>query len=466
MQTEAQQSDILEAGALIGDHFVVRKQLGSGGIGDVYLAEHASLPDIKCAVKVLRREFSGNASFVEILRAEARKQSRLKHDNVVQIHDFFEWNGRYCLVQSFVSGETLSRMIADSPGGLELNFALRLICEVLSGLDYAHEQGILHCDIKPSNIIVDESGRARILDFGIARDLGATAGDRDLLTAGTPAYMSPEQILPPYQVDHRTDVYSSGVMFFEMLSGRPPFGNLPPQVGAQMPQVRLDPPDIRRVRADIPEVLARIVVTAMQRDRDRRFAGCCDFRDSIIAYQRRQRWRRTWLPAIAAAVVLAVAAGLGLWQWNGRVQQKNFLSATASINNAVKSLDQLCRESERRESMRGGLNVARQMQVHVEEFTRRLADMNKNIEDITRNYLGALKQLRALPASAADKAKALALQSAPEEFRWATGVVASDYEAARSGHATPSSSEVLLQRCSTSPYGTRAQVPAGKATSN
>jgi serine/threonine protein kinase len=466
MQTEAQQSDILEAGALIGDHFVVRKQLGSGGIGDVYLAEHASLPDIKCAVKVLRREFSGNASFVEILRAEARKQSRLKHDNVVQIHDFFEWNGRYCLVQSFVSGETLSRMIADSPGGLELNFALRLICEVLSGLDYAHEQGILHCDIKPSNIIVDESGRARILDFGIARDLGATAGDRDLLTAGTPAYMSPEQILPPYQVDHRTDVYSSGVMFFEMLSGRLPFGNLPPQVDAQMPQVRLDPPDIRRVRADIPEVLARIVVTAMQRDRDRRFAGCCDFRDSIIAYQRRQRWRRTWLPAIAAAVVLAVAAGLGLWQWNSRVQQKNFLSATASINNAVKSLDQLCRESERRESMRGGLNVARQMQVHVEEFTRRLADMDKNIEDITRNYVGALKQLRALPAAAADKAKTLAVQSAPDEFRWATGVVVSDYEAARSGHATPSSSETLLQRCSTSPYGGGAQVPAGKATSN
>ena len=107
MQTQAQQPDILQPGALVGDHFVIRKQLGSGGIGAVYLAEHASLPDIKCAVKVLRREFSGNESFVEILRAEARKQSRLEHDNVVQIHDFFEWNGRYCLVQSFVSGQTL-----------------------------------------------------------------------------------------------------------------------------------------------------------------------------------------------------------------------------------------------------------------------------------------------------------------------------------------------------------------------
>src|SRR5215469_4451492 len=402
MQTQAQQPDILAAGALIGDHFVVRKQLGSGGIGAVYLAEHASLPDIKCAVKVLRREFSGNESFVEILRAEARKQSRLEHDNVVQIHDFFEWNGRYCLVQSFVSGQTLSRIIAQSPQGLELNLALRLICEVLNGLDYAHEQGILHCDIKPSNIIVDENGRARILDFGIARDLCASGGDSDVLTAGTPEYMSPEQILPPYEVDHRTDVYSSGVMLFEMLSGRLPFGNAPPQVDAQMPQVRLDPPDIRRVRGDIPEVLARIVVTAMQRDRDRRFAGCCDFREAIVAHQRRQRWRRTWLPAIAAAVMIAAAVGLALWQWDVRVEHKNFLSATASIGNAVKSLDQLCRELDQREREREGLSIARQMQDEqdkhfVEDFTRRQADMNLNIEDFTRNYVGALKQLRPLP---------------------------------------------------------------------
>jgi len=465
MQTQAQQPDILQAGALVGDHFVIRKQVGSGGIGDVYLAEHASLPDIKCAVKVLRRQFSGNESFVEILRGEARKQSRLKHDNVVQIHDFFEWNGRYCLVQSFVSGETLSRMIADSPGGLELNFALRLICEVLSGLDYAHEQGILHCDIKPSNIIVDESGRARILDFGIARDLGASAGDSDILTAGTPEYMSPEQILPPYEVDHRTDVYSSGVMLFEMLSGRLPFGDAPPQVDAQMPQVRLDPPDIRRVRADIPEVLARIVVTAMQRDRDRRFAGCADFREAIVRYQRRQRWRRTWLPAIAATTVVAAAVGLALWQWSGRVQQKNVLSATASIGNAVKSLDQLCRESDQRERKRAALSLARQMQddqdKHLaEDFARQLAEMDMNIEDFTRNYVGALKQLRALPATAADKAKTAALQSASdEESRWATGVVVTDYEAARSAQATPSSSDVLLLRCATSANRARAQVP-------
>ncbi|MDE2051592.1 MAG: serine/threonine protein kinase, partial [Gammaproteobacteria bacterium] len=288
MNADAQQDDALAPGTPIGDHFVIRSQLGSGGMGDVYLAEHAALPDIKCAVKVLRRELSVNESFVGILRAEARKQSRLEHDNVVQIRDFFEWRGRYCLVQSFVRGETLNRLIANSPKGLDLRLALRVICDVLSGLDYAHEQGILHCDIKPSNIIIDESGRARILDFGIARDLGASSADSDVLSAGTPDYMSPEQILPPFEVDHRTDVYSSGVTLFQMLSGRLPFDHATAQVDGEMPQVRLDPPDVRRFRADVPEVLARIVVTATLRDRDRRFAGCADFREAIIRYHRRE----------------------------------------------------------------------------------------------------------------------------------------------------------------------------------
>jgi hypothetical protein len=152
------------------------------------------------------------------------------------------------------------------------------------------------------------------------------------------------------------------------------------------------------------------------------------------------------------------------------VQQKNFLSATASIGNAVRSLDQLCRESDQRERKRVGLSLARSMQDDqdkhlVEDFTRQLAEMNANIEDFTRNYVAALKQLRALPITAADKAKTLALQSASDEdMRRAIGVVVSDYEASRSGHATPFSSEALLQRCRMSGNGARPQVPIGNAT--
>jgi hypothetical protein len=343
---------------------------------------------------------------------------------------------------------------------LELRLALRVICDVLSGLDYAHEQGILHCDIKPSNIIIDESGRARILDFGIARDLGASSGDSDVLSAGTPDYMSPEQILPPYEVDHRTDVYSSGVTLFQMLTGRLPFDRAPTQVDAEMPQVRLDPPDVRRFRPDVPEVLARIVVTATQRDRDRRFAACADFRDAIIAYQRRERWRRTWLPAIAAFLLIAAVAGLTLWQWSLRVQHKNILSASAAIGTAAESLGQLCREAQERERKNAGLALALKMQDEegqhlVTGFKQQLADIDTNIAGMARNYLGALNQLRTLPVTAVGKAKALALQSAAGEDRqWAAGIVASDYEAWRSGHTTPPSSEGLIQRCSSLANGT------------
>ena len=151
------------------------------------------------------------------------------------------------------------------------------------------------------------------------------------------------------------------------------------------------------------------------------------------------------------------------------MQQKNLLSASASIGNAVKSLNQVCRESDYRERSRAGLSLAQQMPDYehkhedIEGFTRQLAEKNRNIEDYTRIYVGALKQLRALPATAADKARTLALQSASDVERWATGVVVSDYEASRSGHAVPSSSEVLLQRCRTSASGARA-VPTGKAT--
>jgi hypothetical protein len=156
---------------------------------------------------------------------------------------------------------------------------------------------------------------------------------------------------------------------------------------------------------------------------------------------------------------------LALWQWSSRVQQKNLLSASASIGNAVKSLDQLCRESGERERKRVGLSLAREMQDEqdkhlVEDFTRQLTEMDANIEDFTRNYAEALKQLRALPATTVDKAKTLAVQGASdEEMRWATGIVVSDYEASRSGGATPSSSQVLIGRCQTAGNGARALVP-------
>jgi serine/threonine protein kinase len=411
-------------------------------MGDVYLAEHATLPDIKCAVKVLHRDLSGNPGFVEMLRAEASRQSRLRHDNVVQIHDFFEWAGRFCLVQGFIAGETLSDVIATTPQGMPLGRALELIDEVLTGLDYAHEQGVFHCDVKPGNILVDRDGHARITDFGIARDLGPSANHN--VVGGTPGYMSPEQARPPFDVDHRTDVYSTSVMLFEMLSGRLPFAA---DVGGPGP-----PPDIRQFRCEVPERLARIIATAMQPDREARFGGCADFLASIKAYQRHQRWVRTWLPAIAVTCVLAAVGAVGLQYWRSGVMQEKVAAASADIVNAAHSFNQLCRESRDRELKLPGLKFAQQSGEArlVEGFTRRLHDMDVNIANFASSYSANLEQLRKSGLSAGQQADAQSLareQSTDPTTRQATEVVISDYRARSTGSQIAIASGQLAQRC-------------------
>ena len=303
----------LADGTTIGDHFIIRRKLGGGGMGEVYLAENLELPDKKYAIKVLRSEFSHDPRFVSMLQDEAKKQARLEHDNVVQIYDLLKWAGHYCLIQSFVNGKTLASMIEEEPQGLKPAVALPLMLDILKGLDHAHAIGILHCDVKPANVIVDMDGRARVTDFGISRDIGPIARDSGLVGVGTPEYMSPEQIIKPYEVDHRTDVFSAGVMFFEMLCGRLPFEAPQSQDNASMPQIIMDAPDVRQFRNDIPEALARIVATGLQRDPALRFQGCVDFHRAIVDFRRRERWRRTWLPAIIGSSIIAVIGAVGLY---------------------------------------------------------------------------------------------------------------------------------------------------------
>jgi hypothetical protein len=432
-------------GDRVGDHFVVRQRLGGGGMGDVYLAQHTSIPDLRCAIKVLQPHLSGNTTFVELLHAEARRQSRLEHDNVVQIRDFFAWQGRYCLVQQYVSGKTLSTLIAESPKGLPLDVALRLICEVLSGLHYAHSKAVLHCDVKPDNIIVDERGRARITDFGISQDMGA-AGKRQGCI-GTPPYMSPEQLQPSLEPDHRTDVFSSGVMLFEMLSGQLPFeGALP---DGRLAQTVLDPPDVRRHRPEIPEILARIIATAMQRERNQRFSSCAEFRDAILTYQRRVRWRRTWLPAIAITAVVATVGLLALWRWSIHLHEQAVPPARELMVDAAKALNELCRSVHERDIRRPGLEIAKQMHDEklVREFTRRAAETQANIEDAAHRYVSDLGKLRAIAADVTDEGQKLALAAAEDaDIHWASERVANDLAAARTGGG-PADTVTVISRC-------------------
>jgi serine/threonine protein kinase len=444
--TDPASQGLLAEGTLIGDHFVVRRHLGGGGMGDVYLAEHVALPDIKHAVKVLKRELSGNQRFVTSLFEEANLQSRLDHDNVVQIRDFFAWDGHYCLVQNYIGGATLSTALANAPTGLPVEVALQLICDVLAGLDYAHMQGVLHCDVKPGNVIVDERGRARITDFGIARKMGVSQPGDASLAAGTPAYMSPEQGRPPFQVDHRTDVYSTGAMLFEMLTGRLPF-DVPGD--GPLPQCFVDPPDVRQFRPELPEIIARIVVTAMARERDRRFGACADFRKEILDYQRRERWRRTWLPAIAIISVVAAAGAFGLWRWSVRAEERAALPIKELIADAATALNLMCRESNERDIRRAGIRLAKEAEDAelLKQFQRRIGEMDANIESYRQRYVNDLETLGTREGRATMRGRELALVAATTpESRRATEAVIADYQASLKGRG-PQSTEDLVGHC-------------------
>jgi Protein kinase domain len=400
----------IASGTTIGDHFLITRKLGAGGMGEVYLADNINLPGKRYAIKVLRGELTQIERYAQQLEGEAQRQGRLDHENIVQLYDYFRWQERYCLIFPFVDGTTLAGLIRAQPGGLKEEWALKLMRDVLKGLNYAHEHGVLHCDVKPANVLVDKEQRARVTDFGIARDVGGATSVLGRVV-GTPEYMSPEQITDPEHVDHRADVFSAGVVLFEMLTGQLPF---PAKAGIKFPQLNTDPADIRDLRKDLSPRLARIVATALQPDPAARFQGCGGFEQAIVRYWRGRRFRRTWLPAIAGVAVLALASAIGFRQWvEGRARaerieteriaqeekQKNVVRARqtieASIVTAVEQLGSLCRESTRLQSRQKALTMAADggLADLAAKFRAQVDDIKKNMADYSQGYTQALTQL-------------------------------------------------------------------------
>jgi tRNA A-37 threonylcarbamoyl transferase component Bud32 len=202
--------------------------LGQGGMGAVYKARQVKL-DRLVALKVLPPGSTNDISFAERFVREARALARLNHPSITGVHDFGEVNGLYYLVMEYVDGVNLRQTL--TAGKLEPRQALATICELCSAMQYAHEMGVVHRDIKPENILLDRHGRVKVADFGLAKLIGANHPN-DRLTAarhamGTPHYMAPEQWERPLEVDHRADVYSLGIVFYEMLTGELPLGKFP-----------------------------------------------------------------------------------------------------------------------------------------------------------------------------------------------------------------------------------------------
>jgi predicted Ser/Thr protein kinase len=257
----------------IAGRFRIEREIGTGGMGTVYLATHLGL-ERPVAVKIIRREFAGDADVAERFLQEARTMAKLRHGNAAMIFDAGNLpDGRHFIVMEVVEGETLSAALARQ-GRFSATEAVKIAMQICDVLEEAHRLGIVHRDLKPSNILLGKRGVC-VLDFGVAKVLASSAestaahastGSGQLI--GTPRYMSPEQCLGQ-RVGARSDLYSLGVLLYEMLAGRPPFID-PLQSALLIKQATAPAPPLPRLRQDIPRPLALAVHTLLaKRSEDR-----------------------------------------------------------------------------------------------------------------------------------------------------------------------------------------------------
>ena len=254
-------------GEVLGKRYKILSKLGSGGMAEVYKA-HCQILNRTVAIKVLRPQFASNEEFVERFRREAQAAAGLSHPNIVSIYDVGKDEERYYIVMEYVSGTSLKEAIRKS-GHLPSQRAARIAWQILAALQHAHENGIVHRDIKPHNVMVTSDERVKVTDFGIARALSASTLTDTGTIIGTVNYFSPEQARGD-AVEAQSDIYSSGVVLYEMLTGTVPFrGESPISIALKHLETSVTPPT--EINEAIPLGLERIVLKALEKNPSRRY---------------------------------------------------------------------------------------------------------------------------------------------------------------------------------------------------
>jgi len=304
----------------IAGHRVVRL-LGQGGMGRVYLGEDDTLGR-RVAVKVMLGGNDQNSESRARFLREARAMANVEHPNIVRIYSFGEEKDGAFIVMEYVDGEMLADRIAGGP--LPVDEALRITGQVVDALEAAWEKQIVHRDIKPSNVLIDRRGQVRVADFGLAKPMHLSGNSENSLTQtgymlGSPHYIAPEQA-NGQESDFRSDIYSLGIMLYEMLAGEKPFkGTSPFSVVAQHLHDPL--PSIAKKRPDVPRDVVALVERMTRKDRDQRPASYAEIRDALV-YDKRprlsplasdRRWRLSY-PALLLSVLIAASA-IGVWFW-------------------------------------------------------------------------------------------------------------------------------------------------------
>jgi serine/threonine protein kinase len=269
----------------------VLELLGQGGMGAVYKARQKNL-DRMVALKVIPPDAAKDPAFTERFNREARALARMNHPNIVTVYDFGQRGEVYYLLMEYVDGVNLRHTLR--AGNLQPREALAIVPQICDALQYAHDQGVVHRDIKPENVLLDRSGRVKIADFGLAKLLGSGPNDFTLTRTqqimGTPRYMAPEQIEKPTTVDHRADIYSLGVVLYEMLTGELPIG-------------RFDAPS-HKVEIDVR--IDQVVMRALEKSPDKRYQRASEVKSELVSATSWQAGPSR--PPVAAAAALPVAA--------------------------------------------------------------------------------------------------------------------------------------------------------------
>jgi len=325
----------IEAGRRVfGGRYEARRSIGSGGMAEVFLA-YDQLLDRDVAVKALDDQLARDPHFIERFRREARTAARLSHPNIVALHDYGSTDDSYFIVMEYIEGRTVGEIIADD-GPLNPVRVAEIASDVAAALERAHGAGLVHRDVTSSNVMISTNGETKVTDFGIARvidehDQQTTAGGNTVL--GTAAYISPEQA-QGQDVDERTDIYSLGIVMFEMLTGRPPFmADNPLALASQ--HVLNDPPRPPSLNDAVPEELDAIVLRALAKRSDARFDSAAEMREELgrfvsgkkvrstlvleepfspVFQARAVRARRSFNPMpVAMALLFGLLALVGVW---------------------------------------------------------------------------------------------------------------------------------------------------------
>src|SRR5438105_2440114 len=264
-------------GQVVGNYKIEQK-LGEGGMGAVFRGVDMML-EREVAIKFLRPELSSQPQVVERFRSEAVTLAKLNHPNIATLYTLLRQGDSFFMVLEFVRGSTLDTVIQQR-GAIPSEHAIPLFCQMLDGIQHAHDFGIIHRDINPANMMLTEKGTLKVLDFGIARILGTARMTRQGNIIGTIEYMSPEQVRG-FETDARSDIYSLGMLLYEMLTGRCPF-DMQNEFELMTAQIEQYPVPPRQLKAAIPEVVEQAIWRSIQKDPAQRFQSASEFRAFLL----------------------------------------------------------------------------------------------------------------------------------------------------------------------------------------